>query len=141
MSAAGALPDGFAVGHWTNADAATGCTVVLAPEGGAVASGDVRGGGPGTRELDLLNPLANAKAVHGVLLTGGSAFGLAAADGVVRWLEERGRGYATPGGIVPLVPAAVVYDLATGDPAVRPGPREGYEACERAAEEPALGSV
>ena len=76
------LPDGFAVGHWTDAEAATGCTVVLPPPDGAVASGDVRGGGPGTREIDLLDPLANAARVHAVLLTGGSAFGLAAADGV-----------------------------------------------------------
>lgn len=135
------LPAGFSVGHWTDRAAATGCTVILPPPEGAVASADVRGGGPGTRELDLLNPLANARAVHAVLLTGGSAFGLAAADGVVRWLEERGRGYETPGGQVPLVPAAVVYDLATGDPAARPGSTEGYEACERACEAPELGSV
>jgi L-aminopeptidase/D-esterase-like protein len=135
------LPAGFEVGHWTNTDAATGCTVVLTPPDGAVASGDVRGGGPGTRELDLLNPIANAKAVHAILLTGGSAHGLAAADGVVRWLEENGRGYETPGGLVPLVPAAVVYDLMSGDPSVRPGPAEGYEACEAATLDPARGSV
>jgi L-aminopeptidase/D-esterase-like protein len=141
MSANETLPDRFEVGHWTNIDAATGCTVVLAPPGGAVASGDVRGGGPGTRELDLLNPIANASAVHAVLLTGGSAFGLAAADGVVRWLEENGRGYETPGGLVPLVPAAVVYDLMSGDPTVRPGPAEGYEACKAATADPERGSV
>jgi L-aminopeptidase/D-esterase-like protein len=135
------LPDGFEVGHWTNADAATGCTVVLAPPGGAVASADVRGGGTGSREIELLNPLANARAVHAVVLTGRSAFGLAAADGVVRWLEENGRGYETPGGLVPLVPAAVVYDLMTGDPSVRPGAAEGYEACVAASPEPELGSV
>lgn len=141
MSAKGPLPDGFQVGHWTNADAATGCTVVLAPPDGAVASADVRGGGTGTREIELLGPLANASAVHAVLLTGRSAFGLAAADGVVRWLEENGRGYETPGGIVPLVPAAVLYDLVTGDPSVRPGPEEGYQACKAATPEPARGSV
>jgi len=135
------LPEGFAVGHWSDRDAATGCTVVLPPPDGAVASADVRGGGPGTRELDLLQPLANAARVHAVLLTGGSAFGLAAADGVVRWLERSGRGYETPGGIVPLVPAAVVYDLFTGDPHRRPGPAEGEAACEAATSEPARGSV
>jgi L-aminopeptidase/D-esterase-like protein len=101
----------------------------------------VRGGGPGTRELDLLDPLANAARVHAILLTGGSAFGLAAADGVVRWLERAGRGYETPGGLVPLVPAAVVYDLMSGDPGVRPGPAEGEAACEAATGEPGLGSV
>ncbi len=137
----GALPDGFSVGHWTDAEAATGCTVVLAPEGGAVASGEVRGGGPGTRETDRLSPLVSATHVHAVLLTGGSAFGLAAADGVVRWLEERGRGHWTPAGIVPLVPSAVVYDLATGDPSRRPGPDDGYAACEAAVPAVGLGSV
>jgi L-aminopeptidase/D-esterase-like protein len=135
------LPPGFAVGHWSDLEAVTGCTVVLCPEGGAVAGGDVRGGGPGTRELDLLHPLANAAAVHAVLLTGGSAFGLAAADGVVRWLEERGRGYETPGGLVPLVPAAVVYDLVVGDSRRRPGADEGYAACEVATPAPEVGSV
>jgi L-aminopeptidase/D-esterase-like protein len=135
------LPEGFTVGHWTDFEAATGCTVVLASANGAVASADVRGGGPGTREIDLLNPLANAARIHAVLLTGGSAFGLAAADGVVRWLEREGRGYETPGGLVPLVPAAVVYDLMTGDPSRRPGPAEGEAACAAASSEPELGSV
>ena len=137
----GPLPDGFAVGNWTDTDAATGCTVVLPPPAGAVASCDVRGGGPGTRETDLLDPIANAARVHGILLTGGSAFGLAAADGVVRWLERNGRGYDTPGGLVPLVPGAVVYDLVSGDPTRRPGPEEGEAACEAAVEDPQLGSV
>ena len=135
------LPEGFALGHWTDVEAATGCTVILPPAGGTVASVDVRGGGPGTRELDLLDPLANAARIHAVLLTGGSAFGLAAADGVVQWLEREGRGYETPGGLVPLVPAAVVYDLVTGDPRRRPGPREGEAACRAASTEPELGSV
>jgi L-aminopeptidase/D-esterase-like protein len=136
-----ALPAGFEVGHWTDREAATGCTVVLAPPEGAVASADVRGGGVGGRELTLLEPIANAKAVHAVLLTGRSVFGLAAGEGVVRWLEERGRGYETPGGVVPLVPGAVVYDLITGDPRVRPGMEEGYAACEAAGAEFELGSV
>jgi L-aminopeptidase/D-esterase-like protein len=135
------LPSGFEVGHWTDTEGATGCTVVLTPPGGAVAGADVRGGGTGTRELALLDPIANAQAVHAVLLTGGSAFGLAAADGVVRWLEENGRGYETPGGVVPLVPAAVVYDLVSGDPRARPGAEQGYAACEAAGAELELGSV
>ncbi|MDP9401389.1 MAG: P1 family peptidase [Actinomycetota bacterium] len=135
------LPEGFAVGHWTEPRACTGCTVVLAPEG-VVAAGEVRGGGPGTRESDLLSPATAARSVQAVLLTGGSAFGLAAADGVARWLVARGRGYLTrPGILVPLVPAAVVYDLPLGDPEVRPGPEEGAAACEAARGEVARGSV
>jgi L-aminopeptidase/D-esterase-like protein len=125
------LPDGFRIGHWTDTRARTGCTVVLAPAGtrGGV---DVRGGGTGTRELEALSPLANAEGPGAVLLTGGSAFGLSAADGVMRWLTERGLGRPTPVGVVPLVPAAVVFDLAEGESGVRPGPEEGYAACERA---------
>jgi L-aminopeptidase/D-esterase-like protein len=125
------LPDGFRVGHWTDPGARTGCTVVLPPPG-ARGSVDVRGGGTGTRELENLGPLANAEGPSAVLLTGGSAFGLAAADGVVRWLEERGVGRPTPGGVVPLVPTAVVFDLVAGVSARRPGPEEGYAACEAA---------
>jgi L-aminopeptidase/D-esterase-like protein len=125
------LPAGFRVGHWTDPDARTGCTVVLPPPG-TRASVDVRGGGTGTREIENLSPLANAEGPGAVLLTGGSAFGLAAADGVVRWLEERGLGRPTPGGIVPLVPTAVVFDLVAGESARRPGPAEGYAACEAA---------
>jgi L-aminopeptidase/D-esterase-like protein len=93
---------------------------------------DVRGGGTGTRELEGLSPIANAEGPSAVLLTGGSAFGLAAADGVARWLEERGFGRPTPAGVVPLVPAAVVYDLVEGERDVRPGPEQGYAACEAA---------
>ncbi|HET6869830.1 MAG TPA: P1 family peptidase [Solirubrobacteraceae bacterium] len=125
------LPDGFRVGHWTDPEARTGCTVVLPPPG-TRGSVDVRGGGTGTREIENLSPLANAEAPSAVLLTGGSAFGLAAADGVVRWLEERGLGRPTPGGVVPLVPTAVVFDLVTGGSALRPGPDQGYAACEAA---------
>jgi L-aminopeptidase/D-esterase-like protein len=125
-------PDGFEIGHWTNSEGATGCTAVLAPAGtrGGV---DVRGGGPGTRETDVIGALAGTSEVTAVVLAGGSAFGLAAADGAVRWLEERGRGYVTAGGLVPIVPAAVIYDLAEGDPSARPGPDAGYAACEAAA--------
>jgi L-aminopeptidase/D-esterase-like protein len=126
-----ALPAGFLVGHATRVGAETGCTVVICPPGtrGGV---DVRGGGTGTRELEPLSPLANAEGPSAVLLTGGSAFGLAAADGVVRWLEQRGLGRPTPVGVVPLVPTAVVFDLTAGEPAARPGPDEGYAACEAA---------
>jgi L-aminopeptidase/D-esterase-like protein len=125
------LPDGFLVGHSTRGRAETGCTVVICPPGthGGV---DVRGGGTGTRELEPLSPLANAEGPTAVLLTGGSAFGLAAADGVVRWLEQRGLGRPTPVGVVPLVPTAVVFDLSAGEPGARPGPDEGYAACEAA---------
>ena len=124
-------PEGFAIGHWTDRDAATGCTVVIPPAGSRCGV-DVRGGGPGTRETEVIGPLSGAHDVSGVLLSGGSAFGLAAADGVARWLEERGRGHPTPAGVVPIVPAAVLYDLAEGDAARRPGPEEGYAACESA---------
>src|SRR5205823_5686620 len=126
-----ALPDGFRVGHWTEPDARTGCTVVLPPPG-TRGSVDVRGGGTGTRELETLSPLANSEGPNAVLLTGGSAFGLAAADGVARWLKECGVGRPTPAGAVPLVPAAVVFDLVAGESARRPGPDEGYAACEAA---------
>jgi L-aminopeptidase/D-esterase-like protein len=126
------IPDGFEIGHWTDSERATGCTAVLAPAGtrGGV---DVRGGGPGTRETDVIGALAGTSEVNGVVLAGGSAFGLAAADGAVRWLDERGRGYTTAAGLVPIVPAAVIYDLAEGDPGARPGPEQGYAACEAAA--------
>jgi L-aminopeptidase/D-esterase-like protein len=125
------LPAGFLVGHATRPGGGTGCTVVICPAGtrGGV---DVRGGGTGTRELEPLSPLANAEGPGAVLLTGGSAFGLAAADGVVRWLEQRGLGRPTPVGVVPLVPTAVIFDLTAGTPGARPGPDEGYAACEAA---------
>ncbi len=125
------LPEGFLVGHWSDPQALTGCTVVIPPPGtrGGVW---VQGGGPGTRETDTLNPLSRSDEASAILLTGGSAFGLAAADGVVRWLEEHEMGYWTPAGRVPLVPTAVIYDLANGDPKVRPGPEQGYAACEDA---------
>ncbi len=131
MSEPTPLPAGFRVGHWTDPDARTGCTVVLPPPG-TRGSVDVRGGGTGTRELETLSPLANAEGPTAVLLTGGSAFGLAAADGVVRWCEERGLGHPTPAAAVPLVPTAVVFDLLAGEAARRPGPDGGYAACEAA---------
>jgi L-aminopeptidase/D-esterase-like protein len=133
MSAAPAPPEGFAIGHWTDAAGVTGCTAVIAPPGsrGAV---DVRGGGPGTRETDVIGPLAGAAETTAVMLAGGSAYGLATADGAMRWLEERGRGYATPAGLVPIVPAAVIYDMAVGDPGARPDAAAGRAACEAARE-------
>jgi L-aminopeptidase/D-esterase-like protein len=103
---------------------------------------DVRGGGPGTRETDVIGPLAGTNEVTAVLLAGGSAYGLGAADGAMRWLEQEGRGYRTPAGLVPIVPAAVIYDLAEGDPGIRPGPDGGYAACAAAtAEVPERGRV
>ncbi|GGN01651.1 hydrolase [Thermus composti] len=135
-----ALPSGLRVGHFTDRKARTGCTVVLVEEG-AVAAADVRGAAPGTRETDLLQPENTVERVQAVLLTGGSAFGLAAADGVVRYLRERGKGFPTPGGVVPIVPAAVLYDLGRGEVFSPPGAEAGYGACLAASEEVAEGSV
>jgi L-aminopeptidase/D-esterase-like protein len=123
---------GVRVGHWSDVSARTGCTVVLLPDEGAVTSVDVRGAAPGTRETDLLAPDHQVQVAHAILLTGGSAFGLAAADGVMGWLEERGAGVPTPAARVPIVPAAVLYDLAVGRADVRPGPAEGRAAAEAA---------
>jgi L-aminopeptidase/D-esterase-like protein len=132
---------GLRVGHWTDPLAATGCTVVLFPEG-TVASGEVRGGAPATREFALLEPGRMVERIDALVLTGGSAFGLAAADGVVRFCEERGMGFPTPAGPVPIVVALGLFDLMVGDPAVRPGPEQGYAACVAAgAGEVALGAV
>ncbi len=125
-----AIP-GVAVGHWTNDAARTGCTVVILPPG-TTASGEVRGGAPASRELALLDPSRLVDTLDAVLLTGGSAFGLAAADGVMTWLESNGRGFPTPVGPVPIVAALGVFDLMVGDPSVRPGPREGLVACRAA---------
>ena len=122
---------GITVGHWTDLEAATGCTVILCPEG-AVAGVDVRGGAPGTRETDLLNPTCMVEKVHAICLAGGSAFGLAAADGVMRWLEEHGYGFDVRVARVPIVPAAVIFDLAMGRADVRPDAAAGYAACATA---------
>jgi L-aminopeptidase/D-esterase-like protein len=135
------LPDGFAVGHWEDPDGATGCTVVIPPEG-TVGGCDVRGSSPGSRETALLGSERTMQEVHGVLLTGGSAFGLAAADGVMRYLEETQRGYSTPWGRVPIVPAAVIYDLNIGSSSVRPSAEAGYSASASASSKPSSqGSV
>jgi L-aminopeptidase/D-esterase-like protein len=128
-----ALVPGARVGHWTDAEARTGCTVVLLPEG-TTGSAEVRGGAPATRELDALAPERLVARVDAVVLTGGSAFGLAAADGVVRWCEERGRGFPTRAGAVPIVPALGLYDLAVGEASVRPTAESGHAACEAATE-------
>ena len=122
---------GILVGHWTDASAPTGCTAVLC-EGAAVASVDVRGGAPATRETDLLRAGNLVERVHAVLLSGGSAFGLDAASGVMRWLEEREIGFPVTGGVVPIVPAACLYDLTVTEGKVRPGAQDGYSACEAA---------
>ena len=122
---------GVRVGHWTDAVARTGCTVVLFPAG-TVASCEVRGGAPATRELALLDPSATVQRIDAAVLTGGSAFGLACAEGVVRWCEERGVGFPTGAGPVPIVAALGLYDLMEGDGSVRPGPDAGYAACESA---------
>jgi L-aminopeptidase/D-esterase-like protein len=122
---------GVRVGHWTDRRAETGCTVVLFPAG-TVASGEVRGGAPGTREWALLAPERTIARVDAAVLSGGSAFGLAACDGVSRWCEERGIGVPTAAGPVPIVVGAVLYDLTSGDPTVRPDAAAGYAACAAA---------
>ena len=140
MNGLTAIP-GMKVGHYTNLDAATGCTVVLC-EAGAVGGVDVRGGAPGTRGTDLLRPTSLVWEVHGIVLSGGSAFGLDTASGAVRYLEERGVGFRAMGSLVPIVAAAILFDLGLVTDKVRPGLDEGYEACVSAAEGPvAEGSV
>jgi L-aminopeptidase/D-esterase-like protein len=139
---------GIRVGHHHRVDAdatlgagwASGTTVVLTPPG-TVGAVDGRGGAPGTRETDLLEPSNSVRHVDAVVLTGGSAYGLAAADGVMSWLEEHGRGVAMEGGVVPIVPAAVVYDLPVGGWRCRPTAAFGYSAAESAGTEVALGTV
>jgi L-aminopeptidase/D-esterase-like protein len=140
---AGSLTDiaGLKVGHFTDPRRPTGCTVVLC-EAGATCGVDVRGAAPGTRETDLLRSENLVEQVHAVLLTGGSAFGLDAAGGVMRWLEERGHGLAVGSVRVPIVPAAVLFDLWIGDATVRPDATAGYAACDAASDHPpGQGSV
>lgn len=132
---------GVEVGHFTDTRRPTGCTVVIAPEG-AVGGVDVRGAAPGTRETDLLHPSNLVDKVHAVLLAGGSAWGLDAAAGVMRWLEENGIGLQVPYGLVPIVPAAVLFDLPVGDWRIRPDAQAGYAACVNASRaRPADGNV
>jgi L-aminopeptidase/D-esterase-like protein len=141
--AGGAITDvaGIEVGHFTDDRRPTGCSVVIA-RGGAVAGVDVRGAAPGTRETDLLDPTHLVDRVHAVLLAGGSAWGLDAATGVMRWLEEQGIGLDVGVARVPLVPAAVLFDLMVGDASVRPDADSGYRACQIASSQaPAEGNV
>ena len=127
--------NGIKVGHATNPTARTGCTVILCEEG-ATAGVDVRGSAPGTRETEAIRPGRLVQKVHAVLLTGGSAFGLDAASGVVQYLEERNVGFLAGPGRVPIVPAAVIFDLGVGDARIRPDRRMGYDACINASDEP-----
>ena len=138
---------GLRVGHHTDRRRPTGCTVILTPEG-AVAGVDVRGAAPGTRETELLSPLNAVEKVHAVMLAGGSAFGLDAAGGVMRWLDERGFGVQVGPAVghgadrqairVPIVPAAILFDLWIGDPTIRPDAASGYAACEDASDAPVV---
>ena len=151
LARAGSLTDvaGLSVGHCTDARRPTGCTVILAPAG-AVAGVDVRGAAPGTRETELLSPLNAVEQVHALLLAGGSAFGLDAAGGVMRWLDERGFGVPVgpafrrgSDGVgqpirVPIVPAAILFDLWLGDASIRPDAASGYAACEAATTQPVV---
>ena len=133
--------DGITVGHATDATARTGCTVILCPAG-AIAGVDVRGAAPGTRETEALRPGRLVSKAHAVLLTGGSAFGLDAASGVVQYLEEQNVGFPAGPVRVPIVPAAVIFDLAVGDAKVRPDCEMGYQACLNATDEPvAMGAI
>jgi L-aminopeptidase/D-esterase-like protein len=139
----GTLTDvaGITVGHWTNLEAGTGCTVIICPPG-TVGGVDVRGSAPGTRETDLLDPINLVQQVDAIVLSGGSAYGLAAADGVMRWLEEHGRGIDVGVGRVPIVPAAVIFDLPLLRADVRPGADAGYAACQAAGAGPvAQGNI
>jgi L-aminopeptidase/D-esterase-like protein len=129
--------EGVEVGHWSDHEAGTGCTVVVFPEPN-VAAGEVRGAAPGSRETALLEHGMRVEQIQAILLTGGSAFGLAAADGVVRALEANGRGHITPVARVPIVPAAVVYDLNPESGGVRPGPDQGEAAYRAATSEPVV---
>ena len=144
LAPSGSITDveGIRVGHFTDPRRPTGCTVILY-ERGAVAGVDVRGSAPGTRETDLLEPTNLVDKVNAVVLSGGSAFGLDAATGVVRYLDERGFGYSLGGAPpVPIVPAAVLFDLTVGDPKIRPTADSGYDACTKASSGPvAEGNV
>ena len=143
LPSAGSLTDvaGIEVGHFSDPRRPTGCTVILTREG-AVGGVDVRGAAPGTRETDLLAPGNLVQQVHGIMLAGGSAWGLAATEGAMRWLEERGIGMDVRFGTLPIVPAAVLFDLPMGDARIRPDAAAGYAACEAAStQSPAEGSV
>ena len=131
---------GILVGHYTNNIALTGCTVVLCPPK-TVASCDVRGSAPGSRELALLAPDKQMQEIHAILLTGGSAFGLGAANGVMKFLAERKIGYQTPWALVPIVPSAVIFDLNVGDSKIFPTQNDAYQACKNASASVEEGNV
>ncbi|AMM23449.1 P1 family peptidase [Variovorax sp. PAMC 28711] len=142
-AAAGTITDvaGLEVGHFTDTRRPTGCTVIVTRDG-AVGGVDVRGAAPGTRETDLLAPGNLVERVHGIMLAGGSAWGLAATEGAMQWLEERGIGMDVRFGTLPIVPAAVLFDLPMGDARIRPDAAAGYAACEAASTHaPAEGNV
>ena len=134
---------GLSVGHWTDPGAVTGCTVILGPPDGMRAAAALRGRATGTREVDALDPRHLVERIHAILLTGGSAYGLGAADGVMGWLRERGRGLPVgPAGVVPIVPTAVVFDLGRSDSAPRwPTAADAARACDAAGADVAEGSV
>lgn len=136
-SLANAITDipGIKVGHAQDIESVTGCTAILCEEG-AVGGVDQRGGGPGTRETDLLNPVNNVEVVHAVMLSGGSAYGLDTAGGAMRFLEEKGFGYPVGPHLVPIVPAAILFDLFIGDGKRRPDAEMGYQACQNATSQP-----
>ncbi|SES94321.1 L-aminopeptidase/D-esterase [Natronincola peptidivorans] len=129
--------EGIKIGHCQDLNAATGCTVVISEEG-AIGGVDVRGGAPGTRETDLLNPMNLVEEVHAILLAGGSAFGLDAAAGVMEYLEEKKIGFDVGVTTVPIVAGAVLFDLTIGDPKTRPNKEMGYKACESASSQPVI---
>lgn len=127
--------EGLLVGHQTREDRPTGCTVIVAPDG-ATAGAAVRGAAPGTRDIALLEPANTVQQIHAITLSGGSAFGLASADGVMRRLRETGIGFEIPGGPVPIVPAAILFDLNVGEGASAPTGDDGFAATRRASAEP-----
>lgn len=131
---------GLKVGHAESHKGITGCTVILCDED-TVGGVDQRGGAPGTRETDLLSPMHTVQHVNAILLTGGSAFGLDAASGVMKYCEEQGKGYPVGVGVVPIVPGAVIFDLGIGDPSIRPDAEMGYQACLNACDTTAQGNV
>ncbi len=137
VNPSGSITDvpGIKVGHYTDTRRPTGCTVVLTGDG-AVCGVDVRGSAPGTRETALLDPVNTVQKVHGIVLSGGSAYGLDTAGGVMQYLEERDIGFPVGGGVVPIVPAAILYDLGVGDFRIRPDRESGYRACQAASEGP-----
>ncbi len=140
VTAGSTLPAGVQVGHWTDPVGRTGCTVVLTPAG-AIGGVDVRGGAPGTLGTDGLRPGTVVQTAHGVLLTGGSAFGLGAASGILRYYEEQGVGYPIGPALVPIVGGAVIFDLLNGDLQARPDGEAGYAACQAAGTDPEVGAV